>query len=493
LALLVVLAAGLNKALLFRNLRYVDTDLFSFLEMTWSWLYAGRLLHDNAYGYHGAIHNFYGLLAFAPLTLTLGAYGLFLGLVLVHGAAVLRVASSGALDFPARLAVLAGFLGPMSFYAFDDLGMGFHPELLYPPLALLLAVELLDGWTWRSVVVAGAIVLVKEDGAVVCAAVVLAHTAWRVAALRGTSKDEARRALRSGLVALVVFSAVFLAGMALLGAMSEHYSATQTAFSARAEKAIRLAVRTASGRGPEARFFRLRDALEFYVAMSVLMLLPLGRRLIKGLALFLLAIPPILVVVVVSSAFAVFTMTLWAPRAATIQSVVAAALVFAAVALPGQRPARVGVVVTLALLSWAGQVAILQQMQYSMARRWVGLASLVRPMKSPLSSAEDHFLRCVAGRLPGGLPVEVPRRVRPAFHHQSLVLEKRRERAWHPARVRIVATPEEAPTLVPGFCAGPAVGSYRVQAECGLVPRLMECGAGAPQATERSPGPAGAP
>jgi hypothetical protein len=446
--------------------------------MTRSWLYAGRLLHDNAYGYHGAIHNFYGLLAFAPLTITLGAYGLFLGLVLAYGAAVLRVASSGALDFPARLAVLAGFLGPMSHYAFDDLGMGFHPELLYPPLALLLAVELLDGWSWRSVAVAGAIVLVKEDGAVVCAAVVLAHTAWRVAALRGTSNDEARRALRSGFVALVVFSVVFLAGMALLGAMSDHYSATQWTFSARTEKAIRRAVRTVSGRGPEARFFRLRDALEIYAAMSILMLLPLGRRLLKGLLLLSVAIPPILVVVVVSSAVALFNMMLWSPRVATIQSVVVAALVYAAVTLPGRRPARVGVVVTLVMLSWAGQAAVLHRMQYSLVKRCAGLASLVRPMKSRRSPAEDRFLRCVASRLPRGLPVEVPRRVRPAFHHQSIVHEKRRERAWHPARLRIETAPKKALTLEPGFCSGPAVGGFGVQAECSLVPLLTGCDAG---------------
>lgn len=67
-ASLAVLYAGLCKALLFHDLEYIGSDLFSCLEMSWSWYYAGLLLHDNVYGYH-AIHNFYLLLAFSPLTI----------------------------------------------------------------------------------------------------------------------------------------------------------------------------------------------------------------------------------------------------------------------------------------------------------------------------------------------------------------------------------------------------------------------------------------
>lgn len=476
LGLLVVLVAGLNKALLFRNLEYYTTDLFAFLEMTWSWLYTGRVLHDNAWGFHGAIHNFYGLLAFAPLTIPLGAYGLILGLVLAHVLAVLRVGSSRFLDLPGRVMVLAGFLGPVTFYVFDDIDMGFHPELLYPPLALLLAVELIGGWSWRGVAVAAAIVLVKEDGAIVCGAVVLAHTAWRVAALRRTSKDEARRALLSGLGALMVFALVFGAGMALLSVMSEHYSGTQAVFSGRLDRALRRAARAVSGQGPEARGYRLRDALEIYGVMSFLMLLPLGRRLLKGLLLCIVSIPPLLVVVVVSGAVAVFNMLLWSPRIATLQAGVVAALVFAAVTLPGQRPGRVAVVVALGIVSWAGQLAVLHHMQYPMASRWGGLTSLVRPLDSSVSEAEARFLRCVAGHLPSAFPVNVPKYIRPIFHHQSQVYGPRRAaRAWHPARLRITVSGQPS-TGKEAFCTGPGTERYTVQAECALIPQLTKCG-----------------
>jgi hypothetical protein len=475
LGLLVVIGAGLSKAALFRNLEYYGSDFYSFLEMTWSWVYAGRLLHDNAYGYHAAIHNFYGLLAFAPLTIALGAYGLIVGLVLVHGAAVLRVAGCRSLDLPARLMVLGGSLGPLAFFVFDNPKWGFHPELLYPPLALLLAVELFDGWTWRSLAVAGAIVLIKEDGAVVCAAVVLAHTAWRVGTLRGTSGAEAWRALRVGLLSLLVLTVIFLAGMALLTLMSEHYSATQATFSRRVGVGLSMLARTIGAPGSSPRFSRIREAFQAYALMSALMLLPLGRRLPRGLLLWLCAIPPLFVVLLVATAKYRFGMMLWPPRIATVQVAVVAALVFAAWTPPGRRLARPAVVVALVLASWAGQAYLVHRRNYPLSSRLGAVTSLGRPVQSTLPVSEERFLRCVAGHLPRGLPVSVPRRTRPLFHHQSLVFAGREENAWHPPRLRVVGAADEVDARGEGFCRGQPVGAMAVEAECDLLPLIAAC------------------
>jgi hypothetical protein len=475
LGLLAVLGAGLSKAVLFRNLEYYGSDLFSFLEMTWSWLYAGRLLHDNAYGYHAAIHNFYALLALSPLTIALGAYGLIVGLVLVHGAAVLRVAGCRALDLSARLTVLGGALGPLAFFVFDDTKWGFHPELLYPPLALLLAVELLDGWTWRSLAVAAAIVLIKEDGAIVCAVVVLAHTAWRFGTLRQTSVAGSRRALRSGLVSLLILAVVFLAGMALLALLSEHYSATQATSSKRVAAGVRLLARTVSGQGPAARLSRVREALEAYAVMSALILLPLGRRFPRGLLLLLVAVPPLLAVLMVSSAKYLFGMMIWSPRVATLQVAAVAALVFASWTPPGTRAARPAVVVALVLLSWAGQATLLHRLEYPLWSRLGAAASVGRSPESPLPPLEDRFLRCVADRLPRGLPVSVPRRTRPVFHQQSIVLPGREAKAWHPPRLRVVGASDEINARGEAFCRGQPVGAVVVEAECELLSLVASC------------------
>ena len=149
-AVLLVLYAGLCKALLFHGLEFYHTDFFSFLEMSRSLYASGELLRDNVYGHHAAIHNFYLLLAFSPLTVPLGAFGLILGLVLLHVAAVLRIALAASLDLPGHVALLGGYLSPIAFAVFDNPVFGFHPELCYPPLALLLALDLREGRSRRA-------------------------------------------------------------------------------------------------------------------------------------------------------------------------------------------------------------------------------------------------------------------------------------------------------------------------------------------------------
>jgi len=476
LGLLAVLLAGIAKAVLIRDLEYGGSDFYSFLEMSWSWLYAG-LLHDNDYGFHGAIHNFYLLPALAPLTVTLGAYGLVVVLVLAYGAAVVRVAGCRALDTSARVAVLAGSLGPFAFYAFDNPHWGFHPEVLYPPLALLLALELLGGWTWRAVALAGIMVLVKEDGALVCGAVVLTHTVWRVGVARQTSKEEARRALRTGLLGLLVLAAVFLAGMALLAFMSHQHAGAQTTSADRLAPAVRAVARTLTGHG-RVRLLRLLDALRVYLLMSVLMLLPLGRRLPRGLLLFGSVVTPLLAVVVVSSAVYRFNMMLWAPRIATLQAGVVAALVFASAAPKGRRSSPLGVVALLAVVSWAGQVGVLHRMGYPLGTRIAALGSAFGPPRSPLGPAEDRYLRCVASRLPWALPVSAAGNAHPLFHRQSLIFETRAAHPWHPARLRVRHASKSSAGREPTPCRGPQVGSFAIEAECDLLPLFADCAPG---------------
>ena len=191
-AVLTVLYAGLCKALLFHDLEYTHTDFFSFLEMSRSLVQSGELLRDNVYGHHAAIHGFYLLLAFSPLTVPLGAYGLILGLVLLHLTAVVRVALATTLDLPGRVALLGGYLSPIAYAVFDNPVFGFHPELCYPPLALLLALDLREGRSRRATLVAALMVLVKEDGAVLCACVLVAFFAPRFWALRAAAPEERR-------------------------------------------------------------------------------------------------------------------------------------------------------------------------------------------------------------------------------------------------------------------------------------------------------------
>jgi hypothetical protein len=476
-ATLVVLYAGLNKALLFRNLEYFESDLFGFLEMSWSWHYAGRLLHDNAYGDHFAIHNYYLLPLFAPLTISLGAYGLIVVLVVFHLLAIWRVASTAALDFPGRLAALAGLLGPIAYYVFDNPVWGFHPEILYPPLVALLAVELLEGRTGRAIAVVLLIVLVKEDGAVLVAAVLVAYFAGRLWSLRAGAREERRTVIRAALLSLLAMTLVFLAGMAVLSVADQSLAPTQTASSPRLLKALRILAATLTGDARPLQRTRLLEGLTAYAGTMALVLLPLGRRLPRGLILAGLSAPPVIVVLAVSSAIYRFELMAWPPRLALLVGLLVACIVFAwsSPTRPAFARTAAGVVVLIGV-SWGLQVLLLRHIGYSPWPRLDTMALLRGDAyrASALPPRELEFLRCVAGRLPSGLPVLAPRGVIPVFHRQSVVFEELMVHAWHPPRLRVVLS--TAAATEGGTCRGPQAGSLAVEAECSLLPLVRGCG-----------------
>ena len=134
-----------------------------------------------------------------------------------------------------------------------------------------------------------------------------------------------------------------------------------------------------------------------------------------------------------------------------------------------------GVVVLIAV-SWGLQVLLLSHSGYSPWPR-LDARALVRGSgyrASTVPRRELGFLRCVAGRLPGGLPVSAPRGVVPVFHRQSIVLQELEAHAWHPPRLRVV--PSIMAAAEGTVCRGPQVGDVAVEGECGLLPLLWDCG-----------------
>src|SRR5262249_22292573 len=154
------------------------------------------------------------------LTIPFGAYGLVLGLSLLNALAAWRVATFAGLDLAGRLAVLAGLVSPVAYFVFDNPYWGFHPELCYPPLAVVFAVELAVGRRWRVALAALPLVLVKEDGAVVVATILVAFFASRLLALRHGPPEERRRTLAAAFWSLLAVTLVFAANMAVLALAS---------------------------------------------------------------------------------------------------------------------------------------------------------------------------------------------------------------------------------------------------------------------------------
>jgi len=480
-AVLVVGYAGLCKALLFRDLEYLGSDLFSFLEMSWSWFYARLWLHDNVYGHHYALHSFEILPLFSPLTIPFGAYGFVVGLALLNALAAWRVATLRGLDTEGRLAVLAGLLSPVAFYAFDNPFWGFHPELCYPPLGVLFAAELRAGRFGRAALAALPLVLVKEDGAVVAWGILVAHFASRLWALRHGPAEERRLVLAAALRSLLVIVVVFSANMVFLALASQVLADVQGTSSTRIADSVRVLVRTAFGGGRTRRLV-LADGLLFYAEVAGLLLLPLASRFLRGALLLLVSAPPLVVVLLVSAAGYLFSLLVWPARVATFLGLVLACLVIAstsgsATSAPPERKASVAGVLVLVGLSWWLQLILLRPLPYSPRPRLDAPALLAgRGYRiARLPDDEARLLRCLGRHLPGGLPVSAPEGVRPFFHRQSIVIEQFATRAWHPPRLRVVPESVAATPHPETPCAGPRAGGLAVQAECALLPLVAAC------------------
>ena len=475
-AVLVVLYAGLCKALLFHDLEYTHTDFFSFLEMSRSLVQSGELLRDNVYGHHAAIHTFYLLLAFSPLTVPLGAYGLILGLVLLHLTAVVRIALAPTLDLPGRVALLGGYLSPIAYAVFDNPVFGFHPELCYPPLALLLALDLREGRSRRAILVAALMVLVKEDGAVLCACVLVAFFAPRLWALRAAAPEERRPVVSAAARSLLAATLAFAAAMVLLWVMGRVVTLPQETAEVRVLDSFQNVGHAVAGHGV------LRESLRWglvgYCGVGVLCLLPLGRRLFRGLALLLVSVPPLLAVLLVAAGTYRFRYMLWPHRLAALEALAIACLVLA---LPsststGRRP--MVKVVGLLALTWAAQLFVLDRVEGYTPFTRLRAPALVKgegTRASTVPPQELRFLRCLGERLPRGLPVASFGDLHPVFHQQSVVFEARLERARHAPRLRVVPASVDAAPPDGGFCLAPRLGGLEIQADCDLVPLVEEC------------------
>ena len=473
LCALVVLYAGLCKALLFYQLEYVHTDFFGFVEMSRSLYQSGELLRDNVYGHHAAIHNYYLMLAFSPLIVALGAYGLILGLVALHLLAVLRIAFATSLDAAGRLTVLGAYLGPIAYFVFDDAVVGFNPELCYPPLAVLLALDLREGRSRRALVVAALACLVKEDGAILCAGILVAFFGLGLWERRAAPPAERRPLLVALARSLAAAALAFGAGLALLWVMGRAVPPTQTNAELRIVDSLRNVGHAIAGRG------LLRQNLEWglvgYLAVGLLTLLPLGTRLARGAALLLVSSPALIGVLLVSSSFYRFRYMLWPHRVAALLALAAACVVFAVRDRSAGRPALVkaGALVALA---WALQLVALERAEgysawarldaYALSKR-AGTRAMER------SPEELRFLRCLGNELPRGLPVSAFGDLHPPLHLQSVVFEARAEYAKSLPRLRVV--PASEPPHGGAACRDPGVGALAVECECSLLPLVLSC------------------
>jgi hypothetical protein len=389
------------KWALFRGLEYTS-DLFSTLQMSYSWIEGQPVLYENAFGPHGEIHNYYGIMAFAPLTKTFGAYGLFAGAIALMAVAVwLSLQSLAHSAAVVRYSFVAILVGPAAFSIWDDPVSGFHPEMLFLPSAILLAIALMQRSAWRWPI-AAFICMLREEGPIIACLVYLLYI-W------SCNHQPVSRSLRG----IVIYAGVFVAGMVLLiaqggqgrGRLAEAFA---NAFTVPAKDVVLWAALV----GPLIVLIAMW-ADHRLTAIAAVSMLAVGIMAGLGAALY--------------RGDSAHGMT-WAPRLALAWGVGMAALLFA-----GVRARRCQMVVALV----CGAVVLSEVFVLRFARDYRIeqriAVSLGFPTVADRFSAEElEFLRWLARSLTPNTPAAMAGDFFAIFHRHSLIWPNRVHNAWLP-------------------------------------------------------------
>ena len=429
---LLLIGFFLVKLLRFRMLGYTFNDMYAFLQMSRSWLDGRPFMYENIGGYHHRIHNYYTVLFWGPLCRAFGAYGIF-----AVQATLLAIAYAAVNEQLHRRAVpawvrygLVGvvLLGPVSFWLNDHPNIGWHTELTYLPFALLFALALLSR-SRAAVVAAGlALVLVKEDGAVLAALIQLTHEG-----IRFVRKQPARPLwtwLMQGRFWLISigWGAVFLIGMGWLGYKNDF-----------AEPRLQMALTLLKNNVGETTFWRQMLRL---TGQSVLLLLPVAGVL----ALFLGRLPkPLASRILPLWGAGVITLTLlnvvqsvhyyeqplfrlvsltWPPRFVLLWAFSAAFLtLLAGMFATGFRPVPVvrGWLITVGLFAVQLPIIYLARPDFPSLRDWADtFRGRYARDKDPffLQSDDLTVVRCIADQLPHDANVFAFDYLVPFFHRQ---------------------------------------------------------------------------
>jgi hypothetical protein len=278
--------------------------------------------------------------------------------------------------------------------------------------------------------------------------------------------------LKAAAWSLLATALVFVAGMVLLFVMARVLPPSLMTAEGRLQDAFHNMGRALAGHG------LLRENLLWgltgYLGVVALILLPLGRRLGRGLALALLSSLPLVAVLVVSSGVYRFRYMLWPHRVAALVALAIACLVLAYAPRRASRWRSLPQALALVALSWGLQLVALQRSEgYTPRLRATALARGDGTRSAQLPREELRFLRCLGERLPRALPVSAVSDLHPVFHQQSVVFEAIATHARQPPRLRVVAA-GSAPRD-PASCRDPGVGGLAVEVECAMAPAVAAC------------------
>jgi hypothetical protein len=435
-ALLILVWFFIAKILLFYKLNY-QSDLFSHIQTSRSWLEGRPIMFENNYGMHSKYHNYFFNLLMGPIVMLLGGYGIFLVQFLLYVLALFysfQVLYKPAESFAQKLNVavfyLAIFCGPYAFWLYDDPWFGFHTEMLYMPLGLLFAIALQKSNRWLAILLGVLIILVKEDGPVIAACIHILYFVSQWQAGKINQKQWLKKCLLWG----GVYVLVFLAGMFYLKYKND-------AGQDRLSKAFaRIAEDTEAER--DVYFTTLFKSF-------ALLLLPLGTILVflktrkRALWLWWVLLMLPLVAVNLISGFVYFPLGFlsitWVPRFSLIFTLFLVLCAFILMQFPQHwfRPKFISLVcaVVFSIGLWTWQNKLLQsQKEYSFTENSIKIFTKPHPRDS-LPYVRD--IEKIAAILPKDYPVAPPYWMLAVFHKHDYLWITSAYNAWQKPRLVI--------------------------------------------------------
>jgi len=428
----------ISKSFLFQGLEYTS-DLFSFLQMSRISLERG-MLFENAWGRMGAIHNFYTVLLFAPVTFFLGAYGLFLGTALLYLFALWKLISlpDEVQSPPNKFQVILLTLGPIGFWLFDDPIYGWHLELNFVPLSILLTTFLLTKNRIGSVITALLFVFTKEDGPVLACMICLTYEIVVRTDRRdgGTFYERMKVPAKICAVWVIVFA---------LGLLWLHLQKTYLTIEGQADYSDRLAIatkrflQTVSNSGGIYSLWSMYPASLLMILSAILVFAPANLKKI-GLVYLVSSVPLYIVVLIPSFAYAgTYHGLLWPPRFSLLWGLAISIVIFLGAKVAGKKTTYIlqGIYLILLGASVFLQIQALRYYRnYSYADRMFAPftpKSELNLIGARLSPMEHRFIECIATQAKKPSPILTEGSLFAIFHRHDIVFPARIRNAWaHP-------------------------------------------------------------
>lgn len=436
------------KILHFCKLDY-QSDLFSHIQTSRSWLQGRPIMFENNYGDHAIYHNYFFNLLMGPFALWWGAYGIFISQFALYLWAIwisfpiiyspTATTAKNLIYFTFYIGI---FFGPYAFWLYDDPWFGFHTEMLYIPLSIIFISSLLKKHTFFSILSALFILLVKEDGAVLLACLHLLFFTYKWQ----TGSIIRAEWLKNSILWGVVWVAVFITGVFYLK-YKNHFEAT------RLDKAIDRMHELGPG-----------VYVEYFIGVLksfALLLLPLIGFIIFirpakwKIALWaLLLLVPIVAVNIISGLYYLphkdFSIT-WVPRFSLVFGFYLGLVLlqFSSGYTPWtkQKPVAATISVIALIVIFGGQVFLLKkEKNYPFYKNAVEILSAPHPEKAKPYISE---LKNIAKVLPHDYPVAPPYWTFALFHKHDFLWISSAYNAWQQPRMVITDEtkwPEVNPT-----------------------------------------------